>query len=95
MPEEKEAKPSTKTSHYVLKKGVRHAFILNGEHATTVGDGVGTIELNTDQAAAFKDKILSEAKGPVEFEAPAPIYDEVADSGEVVDDSKTPPPAKK
>lgn len=59
-----------KTKHYILKKGMRMSYIQNGEPVNFVGDGKGTVELNEDQAAAFKDKFSGESDEPVEFENP-------------------------
>mgnify|MGYP003529670888 CR=1 FL=1 len=89
-----------KTGHYILKQGARHSHILFGEPVEFVGDGKGTIELNHDQAAAFKDKLIGESKEAVAFEPPAPVFDEVAGTDEVVADvvevkDDKPAPAKK
>lgn len=86
MADEKEAGP--KMGHYVLKKGMRHAHILNGEPVTFEGDGVGTIELNAEQAEIFKDKLAGESKSAVDFEPAPEVFDEVADKEAMKADSE-------
>ena len=61
---------SKKTKHYILKKGVRMSYILNGEPVNLLGDGKGTVELNDGQAEAFKDKFQGESDDAVDFDEP-------------------------
>lgn len=77
MADEKDTGP--KMGHFVLKKGMRHSHVINGAFAEIIGDGVGTIELNVEQAEMFKDKIASQSKEAVDFEPAPEVYDEVAD----------------
>jgi hypothetical protein len=67
--------------HYILKKGCKHSCIVKGEHVSVVGDGVGTVELSEDQAANFKDKLVSKSDEEVAF-AVIPKSEAVAASSE-------------
>lgn len=46
--------------HYVLKAGLKHSYIDNGEPFNVKGDGKSTIPLTATQADAFKDKLDGE-----------------------------------
>lgn len=51
-----------KVGHYVLKEGVKHSFIIDGERVRVVGDGKGTVPMSEKQADNFKEKIKGEGK---------------------------------
>ena len=50
-----------KVGHYILKPGVKHSFIIDGERVRVVGNGKGTVPLSDKQAENFANKIEREA----------------------------------
>lgn len=45
--------------NYVLKRGLKHSYVINGERVNVVGDGKGTIPLSPEQAKNFAGKLES------------------------------------
>lgn len=71
------------TKHYILKQGTRMSYILHGEPVNFVGDGKGTVELNEDQAKAFKDKFSGVSDKAVEFGSPVLVGGQTLEGSDI------------